>query len=103
MLTGKVIIITGASSGIGLASVRLLASHGNKLVLAARSLDKLDAVAAEIQADSATPSSTELLCVRTDVSVEEDCRQLIEQTVAETRSHNRSYKKSIEKRIQQFH
>ena len=82
MLTGKVIIITGASSGIGLASVRLLASHGNKLVLAARSLDKLEAVAAEIQADPATPSSTELLCVRTDVSVEEDCRQLIEQTVA---------------------
>ena len=44
MLRGKVIIITGASSGIGLASVRLWASHGNKLVLAARSLDKLEAV-----------------------------------------------------------
>ena len=82
MLTGKVIIITGASSGIGLASVRLWASHGNKLVLAARSLDKLEAAAAEILADPATPPETELLCVKTDVSVEEDCRRMVEQTVA---------------------
>ena len=82
MLTGKVIIITGASSGIGLASVRLWASHGNKLVLAARSFDKLEAIAAEIQSDPATPPSTELLCVQTDVSVEADCRRMVEQTVA---------------------
>lgn len=82
MLSGKVIIITGASSGIGLASVRLLASHGNKLVLAARSFDRLEAIAAEIQADPTTPASTELLCVKTDVSVEDDCRRLVEQTVA---------------------
>ena len=82
MLTGKVIIVTGASSGIGLASVRLLASRGNKLVLAARSLDRLEAAAAEILADPATPPETELLCVRTDVSIEDDCRHMVEQAVA---------------------
>ena len=82
MLSGKVILITGASSGIGLASARLLASRGNRLVLAARSIGRLEALAAEIKADPATPSSTEILCVRTDVSKEEDCRNLVEQALA---------------------
>lgn len=82
MLRGKVIIITGASSGIGLASARLLGAHGNCLVLAARSLDRLEAVAAEILADPSTPPETEILCVRTDVSVEEDCRRMVEQALA---------------------
>ena len=71
----KVIIITGASSGIGLASAKLFASYGARLSLAARSLDKLEAVAKEIGTDN-------VLCVKTDVSVEADCRNLIEQTVS---------------------
>ena len=37
-LHGKVVIITGASSGIGAATARLLAQHGCKLALAARSV-----------------------------------------------------------------
>ena len=82
MLRGKVIIITGASSGIGLASARLFASHGNRLVLAARSIGKLETLAAEILADPSTPPETEILCVRTDVSVEEDCRNMVEQALA---------------------
>lgn len=82
MLSGKVIVITGASSGIGLASARLLASRGNSLVLAARSIDRLHALAAEMRGDLATPSSTEILCVRTDVSKEEDCREMVEQALA---------------------
>lgn len=71
----KVIIITGASSGIGLASAKLFASYGARLSLAARSIDKLEAVAKEIGTDN-------VLCVKTDVSVEADCRNLIEQTVS---------------------
>ncbi len=71
----KVIIITGASSGIGLASAKLFASYGARLSLAARSLDKLEALAKEIGTDN-------VLCVKTDVSVEADCRNLIEQTVS---------------------
>ena len=71
----KVMIITGASSGIGLASSRLFAGFGARLVLAARSMDRLETLAAELS------SLTEVLCVKTDVSVEEDCRHLIEKTV----------------------
>lgn len=73
----KVIVITGASSGIGMASARLFASYGAKLVLAARSIDKLEKLASELSDD---PSR--ILCVKTDVSVEEDCRNMIEATAA---------------------
>jgi short-subunit dehydrogenase len=41
---GKVVIITGASSGIGLATARLLAAHGANLALVARSTKKIEAL-----------------------------------------------------------
>lgn len=72
----KVIIVTGASSGIGLASARLFGTLGARLCLAARSEDRLREIAAEIEAGGA-----EVLCVKTDVTSEEDCRSLIERTV----------------------
>ena len=49
MIEGKVVIITGASSGIGEASARLLASKGAKVVLGARREDKLQQLVEEIQ------------------------------------------------------
>ena len=52
-LSGKVAIITGASSGIGEACARLLARQGCKLTLAARSVDKMEALAAELAAENA--------------------------------------------------
>ena len=50
-LAGKVAIITGASSGIGEACARMLAEAGCKLTLAARSVDKMQALADELDAD----------------------------------------------------
>ncbi|AWB45840.1 oxidoreductase [Paenibacillus sp. CAA11] len=44
MLKNQVIVITGASSGIGAETARLLSEQGAKVILAARSLDKLEAV-----------------------------------------------------------
>ena len=70
----KVIIVTGASSGIGLASVKQLYSLGAKVVLASRSIDKMETIALSMNQDK-------VLCVKTDVTKEEDCRNLVEQTI----------------------
>ncbi len=72
----KVIIVTGASSGIGLASAKLFGTLGARLVLAARSIDKL-----EHEAEGMTADRSRILCVKTDVSKEEDCRNLVEKAV----------------------
>jgi short-subunit dehydrogenase len=73
MFSGKVIAITGASEGIGAEMARQLSGKGVWLALAARNLEKLEAVAADCRARGA-----EAVAVRCDVSVEEDCRQFIE-------------------------
>lgn len=74
----KVIIVTGASSGIGLASARKFASLGANLVLASRNLDKLEEIAEEL---SAVTHQQSVICVKTDVTKEEDCKNLIERTI----------------------
>lgn len=48
-IAGKVVIITGASSGIGLATAKLLASKGASVSLAARRIDKLQDLVKEIE------------------------------------------------------
>ena len=50
-LTGQVALVTGASSGLGLRFARVLARCGAQVALAARRLDRLEALAAEITAD----------------------------------------------------
>lgn len=71
----KVIIVTGASSGIGLASARLFGSLGARVVMAARSYDRLLELAPSVG------DAERVLCVRTDVTREEDCRNLVRKTV----------------------
>ncbi len=75
-MQNKVIIITGASSGIGLACAREFAQRGAKLVLAARSAEKL----VEIKHELKTYGS-EVISVKTDVSVEADCINLVKETI----------------------
>jgi len=75
-----VVIITGASSGIGEALAYLLADQGAWLALAARSADKLDAVAAECERRGA-----KAIAVPTDVIVEEQCKRLIERALEQYR------------------
>ncbi|MCK6624845.1 MAG: SDR family oxidoreductase [Anaerolineae bacterium] len=72
-LAGKVVIITGASSGIGAATARALAHLGCRLTLAARSVEKLHALAEEL--------GTEALAVPTDVTAGADVARMVAQTL----------------------
>lgn len=76
----KVIIVTGASSGIGLASVNRFMELGANVVLAARSIDKLEKIVEEF-GQRLTAKGQQLLCIKTDVTKEEECRSLIEKTI----------------------
>jgi len=75
-MKNKVVIITGASSGIGLACAKAFYRKGSFVVMAARSYEKLTGIAAEID-----PAGDRVLAVKTDITVEEDCRQLIKKTI----------------------
>ncbi len=68
----KVVVITGASEGIGEATARAFAGAGAKLILAARSADKLSAVADSL------PAQAETLIVPTDMTEQAQVRALIE-------------------------
>jgi short-subunit dehydrogenase len=75
-LKDKVVIITGASSGIGRALAAAFAQRGANLVLAARQYVTLCEIAQQIQQQY----NIKAIAVQCDVSVEADCAQLIKQT-----------------------
>jgi short-subunit dehydrogenase len=72
-IQGKVAVVTGASSGIGMALARLLSQNGAKVALAARSKDKLEALSKRL------PDS---LPVPTDTSQPEQVKQMVAQVKA---------------------
>ncbi|HLO57603.1 MAG TPA: SDR family oxidoreductase [Bacteroidales bacterium] len=74
----KVVIITGASSGIGLATATEFAQMGAKVVLAARRLELLTQIMNSLQ-----EKGYSAIAVKTDVTREEDCINLINTTIRE--------------------
>ena len=71
-LTGKIVAITGASSGIGEAAAILLAERGARLVLGARRLDRLQSLVERL-----SRTGSEAVCMRTDVTQRDDLSGLV--------------------------
>jgi NADP-dependent 3-hydroxy acid dehydrogenase YdfG len=75
-IAGKVVVITGASSGLGEATARLLAAEGASVVLGARRIERLQALAEELVARGG-----QALAVATDVTDREQVKRLVDTAV----------------------
>jgi NADP-dependent 3-hydroxy acid dehydrogenase YdfG len=73
---GKVVVITGASSGLGEAAARLLSAQGARLVLGARRAERLQALAKEL-----TTAGGQALAVTTDVADRRQVQALVDAAV----------------------
>jgi short-subunit dehydrogenase len=72
-IDGSVVVVTGASTGIGRAVAQRLATRGCRLVLASRRTDRLEATASALKAAGA-----ELAVLPTDIGIREDVERLAE-------------------------
>ena len=75
-LDGKVAIVTGASSGLGVAFAHGLAAVGADVVLAARRMERLEAVRGDVEA-----LGRRCLAVRADVASPEDCTRVVQEAM----------------------
>jgi len=75
-IEGKVVVITGASSGLGAATARLLSEQGAIVVLAARRAERIESLAAELEGKGG-----KALAVETDVSQPDQVKQLVDKAV----------------------
>jgi NADP-dependent 3-hydroxy acid dehydrogenase YdfG len=78
LLDGTVALITGASSGIGAATARSLASSGATVVLTARRTSRIEELAAKIRSDGGTA-----LAITADVTNSQDAQGIVSRTVSE--------------------
>src|ERR1700743_1362522 len=78
-LTGRVAIVTGGGTGIGAATARLLARHGADVVIARRTVEALDRMAATIR----ETTGRRCLPVPTDVKSEERIVHMVQRTLNE--------------------
>lgn len=76
-LQGQVVIVTGASAGIGEAAARRLGAGGARVVLCARRLERLKALQSEIET-----AGGRALAVAADVTSPEDRRRIVDETLA---------------------
>jgi len=75
-IEGKVVVITGASSGLGEATARLLATQGASVVLGARRVDRIQALADELSSNG-----SKALAMQTDVTDVDQVQQLVDAAV----------------------
>jgi NADP-dependent 3-hydroxy acid dehydrogenase YdfG len=73
MIKDKVVIVTGASSGIGYATALALAKAGAKIAAGARRIDRLEILQKEIQ-----DGNGDILIEKLDVTKKEDCNSFID-------------------------
>jgi len=105
VLHDRVVVVTGASSGIGRATAQLVSRHGAKVVLVSRTKEKLDALKEEIDAAGGRAS-----VYPTDLSDLEQCESMIKSVLAEhgrvdilVNNAGRSIRRSIEASYDRFH
>src|SRR5216683_241125 len=75
-IEGKVVVITGASSGLGEATARLLSAQGASVVLGARRVDRIRALAGEL-----TSRGGKAIAITTDVTRNEQVKSLVDAAV----------------------
>jgi NAD(P)-dependent dehydrogenase (short-subunit alcohol dehydrogenase family) len=104
-LEGKVVVITGASSGIGEASAKALARSGAQLMLVSRTKEKLDRLKGQIEADGGRA-----WVYPTDLSDLDACGAMIEQVLTDhghvdilINNAGRSIRRSVEESYDRFH
>jgi NAD(P)-dependent dehydrogenase (short-subunit alcohol dehydrogenase family) len=105
VLDGSVVVITGASSGIGEAVARSLARSGGHLMLVSRTKEKLDELKAKIEADGG-----KAWVYPTDLSDTDACGAMLEQVLKDhgrvdilINNAGRSIRRSVEESLDRFH
>src|ERR1051325_5199610 len=77
--TGKIVLVTGASAGIGAATARLFADHGADVAITARGEDKLRARAGQIEQET----GRRCLAISSDATEPDQVEAMVEQVIAE--------------------